>query len=137
MLNAAWLISQVPSRRVGAWDRASMELELARPCVQSTLPWTAATVHETTFVCILTAAVVPHDSSMDDYGGRRTAWGGAALGGVADQGEVAALAPRGTACSETPSSEEGLPEDPVTGFVSKRAIRTQLKCLPARGCGTR
>ncbi len=59
--------------------------------------------------------------------------GGAALGGVADQGEGAALAPRGTACSETPSSGE----DPVTGFVSNRAIRTQLKCLPARGCGTR
>ena len=80
---------------------------------------------------------MPHDSSMDDYGGRRTTWGGAALGGVADQGEGAALAPRGTACSETPSSGEGLPEDPVTGFVSNRAIRTQLKCLPARGCGTR
>jgi hypothetical protein len=63
--------------------------------------------------------------------------GGAALGGVADQGEGAALAPRGTACSKTPSSGEVLPEDPVTGFVSKRSIRTQLKCLPARGYGTR
>ncbi len=74
---------------------------------------------------------------MDDYGGRQTTWGGAALGGVADQGEGAALAPRGTAWSETPSSGEGLPEDPVTGFVSNRAIRTQLKCVPARGSGTR
>ncbi len=33
-------------------------------------------------------------------------------------------------------SGEGLPE-PVTGFVSNRAISMQLKCLPARGCGTR
>ncbi len=137
MLDAAWRMGQVRSRRVGAWDRASMES--AR---QSTLPWTAAhTVHETIFVCILAAAVVNHDSSLDNYGGRRTtragATSGAALGGVADQGEGAALAPRGTACSETPSSGEGLPEDPVTGFVRKRALRTQLKCLPARGCGTR
>jgi hypothetical protein len=93
--------------------------------MQWTLPWTAATVHETTFVCILTAAVVPHDSLMDDYGGRQTTWGGAALGGVADQGEGAALAPRGTAYSKTPSSGKGLPED----SVSNGAIRTQLKML--------
>jgi hypothetical protein len=51
---------------------------------------------------------------------------GGALGGVADQGEGAALALRGTACSETPSSGEGLPEEPVAGFVSNHAIRTQL-----------
>ncbi len=94
-------------------------------------------VDETTFVCILTAAFVPHDSSMDNYGGKQTTWGGAAMGGVANQGEGAALALRGKACSETPSSGEGLPEDPVTGFVSNRAIRTQRKCLPAHGCGTR
>jgi hypothetical protein len=56
---------------------------------------------------------------MDDCGGRRTTWGGTALGGVADQGEGAALAQRGTACFETPSSGEGFPEDPVTGFISK------------------
>ncbi len=83
-------------RRVGAWDLALMES--ARPCVQSVLPWTAAhTVHETTFVCILAAAVVAHDSSLDYYGGRQTTWGRAALGGVADKGEGAALVPRGTA----------------------------------------
>ncbi len=133
MLNAAWLMGQVPWRRGGVWDRASMEA--ARPCVQSTLPWTAAhTVHETTFVCILAAAVMTHDSLLDDCGGRQTTWWGAALGGVVDQGDGAALAPRATACSETPSSGEGLPEDPVPGFVSNRAIRTQLKCLEARGC---
>jgi hypothetical protein len=40
--------------------------------------------------------------------------GGAALGGVADQGEGTALAPRGTACSKTTGSGKGLPEDPVT-----------------------
>jgi hypothetical protein len=57
------------------------------------------------------------DSSLDDDGGRWTTWGGAALGGVANQGEGAALAPRGTACSKTPSSGEGLPQDPVTGFL--------------------
>ncbi len=77
-------------------------------------------------------------SSVDGIGETlRATWRKAALGGVADQGEGAALAPRGTACSETPSSGEVFPEDPVTGFVSNRAVRTQLKCLPARGCGTR
>jgi hypothetical protein len=75
MLNAAWLMGQVPLRRVGAWDRASMES--ARPCMQLTLPWTAAhTVHETTIVCILAAAVETHDSSLDDCAGRQTTWGG-------------------------------------------------------------
>jgi hypothetical protein len=98
MLNSAWLMGQVPLRRVGAWDLVLMES--VRPCMQLTLPWTAAhTVHETTFICILTAAVVPHDSLMDYYDGRQTTWGGAALGGVANQGAGAAVAQRGTACS--------------------------------------
>jgi hypothetical protein len=53
--------------------------------------------------------------------------GGAALGGVADQREVAALEPRWTANSKTPSSGEGLPEDPVTGYVSNRTKHMELK----------
>ncbi len=51
--------------------------------------------------------------------------GGAALGG--DQREVAALAPHWTANSKTPSSGVGLPENPITGYVSNRAKHMELK----------
>jgi hypothetical protein len=88
--------------------------------------------------------------------GRKAGWhksgllvdylGGAALGGVANQGEGAALArsacarvaltQRGTSCSETPNSGEGLLEDPVAGFVSNCAMPTEPKYLQSGGGGT-
>ncbi len=137
MLNAAWLMGQVPLRKVRAWDLASMES--ARPCVQSTLPWMQPTrsirppcLHTSSAYLLRTccggSSSDDNNSSLDDVD-RRTTWGGAALGGVANQGEGAALVPRGTSCSETPSSGEGLQEDPVRGFVINRAIRTPAEML--------
>jgi hypothetical protein len=69
-------------------------------------------------------------------GARVDTWRGAALRGVARQGEGAAVKvrrPRGGRClGERHSSGEGLPEDPLAD-MSEIVNHIELKCLLSRG----